>query len=790
MVILDFTIGKPMHYPLEVLNDKEFEELSKDLLDLELGINLQIFKSGRDKGIDLRYATTQENQLIVQAKRYVRSTFSHLKTELAKEKMKMDRLPRKPERYILTTSLELSVAQCDHIVEIMAPYIKTSQDVFGAERVVGLIAKFPPIESKYYKLWITSTTVLNKILHNAALGRSEFIKEQILKKISRYVPTVNFSVAVNKLIENHFLIISGEPGIGKTTISYLLICDLMANGYQLLHVDDQLKDAEDLLSPSPEVKQVVFFDDFFGANLSELLHPRNPESKIVGFIERIMASPNKFLVMTTRTTILNQALHRFNKFNSSKLADLSKYELRIEAYSKLDRAKILYNHLFHSGISTEQYDVFLQSKNYLKIIDHKNYFPRLIEFITSANQLRLIPAADMEIFIFNCLDNPSEIWQFAYDQQLNEEEQFLLMTLFSLGGYGIPAYQLEKAFESRYAFEIQHHGFTLKTDAYAVALKKLMDGFIKSERLEKTDELVFSFLNPSVGDFLLNYLRERPAEQKRILFSAAYFIQLTKYFTPGITDGLFFPEDQRAAFYAAFRQLLPSLIENAVDETAGGISALYIMFVFFPRQRNEADIIAVFQDLEFYFMSQVKLFEFKSAFSYLADIENAREAITENWETIFSGAFELAQDSSDFSTLLELMELYDIYQSTWAVVPSFVSTVCSAVNVCYGGIEVDLSSCVQEVMDARGEGFEGDALQIIEDTIAEDYAQFLHDCELSDFHDEFIRSADFNAQGHLNSLIEQHSHSDDDDDYRSHIQNDDRSSQFDERTAIERLFER
>src|ERR1700761_6427154 len=108
-----------MHYPLEVLNDKEFEELSKDLLDLEFGINLQIFKSGRDKGIDLRYAATQENQLIVQAKRYVRSTFSHLKTELAKEKMKMDRLPRKPERYILTTSLELSVAQCDHIVEIM-----------------------------------------------------------------------------------------------------------------------------------------------------------------------------------------------------------------------------------------------------------------------------------------------------------------------------------------------------------------------------------------------------------------------------------------------------------------------------------------------------------------------------------------------------------------------------------------------------------------------------------------------------------------------------------------------
>jgi broad-specificity NMP kinase len=393
-----------MHYPLEVLNDKEFEELSKDLLELELNISLQIFKSGQDKGIDLRYAGTKENEIVVQAKRYIKSTFGNLKSELAKEKIKMDRLLKKPKRYILITSLPLNVNQSDQLVQVMSPYIQSSQDVIGAERIMGLIAKYPTVESKYYKLWITSTTVLNKILHNAVHGRSEFIKEQIIKKVSFYVPTVNFNVAVNKLNENHFLIISGEPGIGKTTISYLLICDLMANGYQLIHVDDKLKEAEDLLSPSPEVKQVVFFDDFFGANLSELLHPRNPENKIVGFIERIMASANKFLVMTTRTTILNQALHRFDKFNRSKLADLSNYELHITAYSKLDRAKILYNHLFHSGMSTEQYDIFFQSKNYVKIIDHKNYFPRLIEFITSASQLRLIQTSDTEKFIFVCLE--------------------------------------------------------------------------------------------------------------------------------------------------------------------------------------------------------------------------------------------------------------------------------------------------------------------------------------------------------------------------------------------------
>ena len=779
-----------MHYSLEVLNDKEFEELSKDLMESELGISLQIFKSGRDKGIDLRYANTQENQIIIQAKRYIKSTFANLKAELAKEKIKIDRLLNKPERYILTTSLPLNVDQSDQLVQIMSPYFKNSQDVYGAERIMGLITKYPLIESKYYKLWITSSTILQKMLHNATYGRSEFIKEQILKKVSLYVPTVNFNVAVDKLNENQFLIISGEPGIGKTTISYLLICDLMANGYQLIHVDDKLKEAEDLLSPSPEVKQVVFFDDFFGANLSELLHPRNPESKVVGFIERIMASPNKFLVMTTRTTILNQALHRFDKFNRSKLVDLSKYELHIAAYSKLDRAKILYNHLFHSDMSTEQYDIFFQSRNYLKIIDHKNYFPRLVEFITSANQLRQIQVSETEKFIFDCLDNPTEVWQFAYDQQLNEEEQFLLMTQFSLGGYNVLDDQLAKAFEGRYNYEIQNNGFTLKTDAYAIALKKLMDGFIKSERNAKTNELLFSFLNPSIGDFILNYLRGRPAEQRRILFSVTFFIQLTKYFTPNIPGGLVFPEDQQRSFYTSFQQLLPTLIENAPDETAGGISALYILFAFFSKQLDEILVLAIFDKLEFHYMNNVKLSEFKYVFWYLDGFDATAAYISENWEKIFSGAFELAQDSQDFYTLLELMEQYNIYQSTWSAIPSFVSSLRSTVNRCYDTLEVDLSSVFQDVMDARSEGFIGDALDIIESKIAEDYAAFLHDCELSDFYDQFILSVDFRAHDHLDALLENHNLYEHDDDYRSRINGDERSSHLDEGMAIERLFER
>lgn len=52
-------------YNFEVLNDKEFEELCKDFLEQEFGLFFQIFKFGRDKGIDLRYVENVENEIIV-----------------------------------------------------------------------------------------------------------------------------------------------------------------------------------------------------------------------------------------------------------------------------------------------------------------------------------------------------------------------------------------------------------------------------------------------------------------------------------------------------------------------------------------------------------------------------------------------------------------------------------------------------------------------------------------------------------------------------------------------------
>ncbi|MFR9261319.1 MAG: restriction endonuclease [Bacteroides cellulosilyticus] len=59
------------NYNLNVLQPAEFEDLARDLIQKQFGVFVESFTTGRDSGIDLRFATHQmEVKSIVQAKRY------------------------------------------------------------------------------------------------------------------------------------------------------------------------------------------------------------------------------------------------------------------------------------------------------------------------------------------------------------------------------------------------------------------------------------------------------------------------------------------------------------------------------------------------------------------------------------------------------------------------------------------------------------------------------------------------------------------------------------------------
>lgn len=92
-----------------LLSPIDFEHLVKDLLSKELQISLSSFADGSDGGVDLRYATDNKKNIVVQCKRVKSITKNIIDEEFEKVK-KLN-----PKKYYFVCSIDLSVAKVDYI---------------------------------------------------------------------------------------------------------------------------------------------------------------------------------------------------------------------------------------------------------------------------------------------------------------------------------------------------------------------------------------------------------------------------------------------------------------------------------------------------------------------------------------------------------------------------------------------------------------------------------------------------------------------------------------------------
>ena len=173
------------NYNLNVLQPAEFEDLARDLIQKQFGVFVESFTTGRDSGIDLRFATINGGKSIVQAKRY--KDYSSLLSNLKGEADKVRRI--NPDNYYVVTSVGLTPRNKDDIKELFAPYIKDTTQILGSNDINNLLGTFDDVEKKHYKLWLTSTNILQSIINKEVINWSDFelqhIKQQPDRKSGR-----------------------------------------------------------------------------------------------------------------------------------------------------------------------------------------------------------------------------------------------------------------------------------------------------------------------------------------------------------------------------------------------------------------------------------------------------------------------------------------------------------------------------------------------------------------------------------------------------------------------------
>ena len=506
----------------------EFQDFARDIVQIKENIFLESFAEGRDMGLDGRSVANDGYTIIFQAKR-LKNGDSKILTVVHEEKRKMDKLRemgKRVDRYILAVSDDLRQDTKEKVYQIMSPYIINPDDILMKSDFNNLLGqkKYREVEDKYYQLWIPSTNVLRKkmfeVANSALVHQSVIHYEMAVKKKDIFVETAAFREASLHLKKNRVIIISGEPGVGKTTLAEQLSLYYFAKYHFRAFVF--VSSVTDLYAALEiEGKKVILYDDFWGSSGFDRFGSGKKAGELVTFIDYVRTNKDCLLVMTTREYIMEQGLEQNEKLR--RMVEEYKLECRIKQYSDTDRLKIYYGHLKNSRLTWEQTRK-LQS-NYSKVIHSPNYNPRVIELFTKSITPDISPDECVEK-LDKYIECPRDFWKKIFHDLSQEAKMLYVLTL---------------VFPMPVEIEFLEKSYTelIKTQENAFERKGFSDAVIELEKtVLRTDlckennagQMTVTYQNPSAKDFLLTLLKEDFEKYHSFLISCCqYYAQYVEY---------------------------------------------------------------------------------------------------------------------------------------------------------------------------------------------------------------------------------------------------------------------
>lgn len=497
----------------------EFEILCRDLLNEEYRLNIKVghglselilqfssFKAGKDGGIDLYYHN--EGVKVIGQVKHSSGNFTDLLRMLKKSDGSLSEAEKvrrqNPDKYIFMTSVPLSLANKHLLIEHFAPYIKSDMDIYGKEDLNRLLAQFKHVERRHVKLYFTNPAVIEHLSAAATVSRSRFKVSEILDEVKNFVQTESFSKALSILEEKKLLILKGQPGVGKTTLAKLLCMYYLEQNYEFVEISDLDNELENLLEIPG--KQVFYYDDFLGSNQYMIKNALKNEARLSSLLRRIARNPNKAIIMTTRTNVMKDAEYKSEKL-SRIFSALSKFEVEAGNLSYREKMEIVRRHIEKNGVGENLFPEDLIDH----AVNHRNFSPRLIEFITDARNVEK-NAFDYRSFVGKSFENPKELWAFAYEHQISGTQRIYLNHLFLFADSAAGSV-FKGSFENRMRFEAKNNNHNLTHNEFKESTA-IMDGtFVNIDNGDHDDynDYFIEFINPSVADFLIREIKTATA---------------------------------------------------------------------------------------------------------------------------------------------------------------------------------------------------------------------------------------------------------------------------------------
>lgn len=408
------------------LSPYDFEVLIRDLLQAEWKTRLEVFPAGRDGGIDIRLFSATKISKFVQCKHSPGKALSGIKRSLQKDALKAQ--SRNLREFWIATSASLTLGNKKSIADLFASQDLAENRILAQSDIDNLLNIHEDVERSNYKLYLSSIAIIQRILRSGAYVRQKHYVESLLSRSKLFVQSAFFEQALRTLSEERYCLISGDPGAGKSTLADMMVMALMDRGYEPHIISEDISEVDDLWAE--DSKQVFVYDDFLGqSSLAEKLRS-GEDSRLAGVLSRVKNSESHLVIFTTREYILRAAQMTYARLDQPEI-DLAKVTVDLSGYTRFQRAHILYNHLHFSRIAGDQLQSLVSQGGHRKIVDHRNFNPRLIELLIAAAE-RSAGAGEMvdfTSFALASLDDPDSLWRHILENQIGDLERDLAITL-------------------------------------------------------------------------------------------------------------------------------------------------------------------------------------------------------------------------------------------------------------------------------------------------------------------------------------------------------------------------
>lgn len=519
-----------------LLHSSEFENFCRDLLEIrENDVKFTTYRRGKDGGIDIK-STNTDIKIIGQCKLYNPNNYNSFFENLKKEVSKCKR--QKPDRYIICTNIELSTDKAEKIKELFKDYLLNEEDIIDGIKLNKYLGQpdYEYLFKIYSKLLVPNFAAIELALdqtiyrkyYNNTLG---FLNDIKLKR-NLFHSTAQIPYHIQKLEQNNVIVLSGNPGVGKTTTAKII-----ANYFLSKKVKEVIFLGERDYSDAPSIlkeNQLMIIDDFWGQNFSpDIKNHSTYEREFQRFINLFNHSKNNYLILTSRDYIIKDILS-VSERETEEIFNYSKYIIDIAKLTFEDKLRIFLNHLLFYDFELSYFKDLKSADNLEAILKHKNYSPRLVEqFIKIYRDTELEPSS-YTFFksFFKYLEKPIDFWKMMFNK-LNPTAQLILFILLASGD-DLDVEDLKISFLKMQMEVRQLLNVNIVPTDFRYELIKLEELYISIDKNDYSESKIIKFQSPGIKDYLLEYLRTdgylwiQPIISKAIFFNQLVFLFSTK----------------------------------------------------------------------------------------------------------------------------------------------------------------------------------------------------------------------------------------------------------------------